>query len=300
MSTKTTTHPLTSMAMLVCMETHTWGNRKMEVDFTAKIAAEAKTDTGMIRTTKKLVGRDQITVVTSAFSRYKAHHYENTLPWLDNGYRMLPSKNYLSYIAQERKLADEIDAGVESFLKVYPKVREEAAKRLGDAFNDDDYPTPAELRHKWRVSVHFTPVPDKADFRVDVPAAELKRINADIDGQVKQALENATRDLFERLYKVVLALQTKLKGYKATTTKGKRSVEGAFRDSIISNIRELCEMLPRLNITGNKDLARIAAEVNKTLAKKNPAALRDDDSLRKETIAQADNILAAMADYVGA
>jgi hypothetical protein len=292
------TNPLASAAMLICVEVHMWGNRTLDRKISDEVADERGAATDMLRTWKRLIGKEAMKKVTVPFSRYKAHHYINTVPWLDNGYRMLPSSNYLAYVAEERKLRATCMAAVDDFLKEYPKYRDMAKKQLGSAFSEEDYPEPALLKNKWRIDIHFMPVPDKADFRVDVPATELARINADIDGQVKAALENAHRDLFERLYRVVVGLRDKLKKYRVVKEGKKQKVEGAFRESAVGNIIELCDLLPRLNVMNNPELAKLAEKVKASFGSFSADELKDDEAKRDETIKKADAILAQMADYI--
>lgn len=292
-------NPLAAAAMLVCIDVHQWGNRKVENELAEKTAEDNRADKEMFFTTKKLVDRATLKVVSSAFSRFKAFHYENTLPWLNNGYRILPAANYLAYTENSRKLKEDALQSVEDFLKIYPTVRDAAAKRLGDAFDEEDYPTPDQLRRKWGINTHFFPVPDKADFRTDIPAAELKRIAASIDDQVAIGLKHATQDLFERLYQVVLVLRDKLKAYKVSDEGGKRKTENVFRDSAVDNIRELCDLLPRLNFTHDENLDHLAAEVMKSLGSQDAEQLRENEQQRLKVTLAADAVLAKMADYIG-
>lgn len=291
--------PLGSAAMLVCVAVHQFGNRVVERELAEKTAHEHNAEAQMFFTTKKLVAREAISKVSTMFARFKVFHYENTLPWLDNGYRILPAANYAKYVEEARRLKEEAMAAVEDFLKVYPTVREQAQKKLGTAFRESDYPTPAQLRSRWGIEINFTPIPDKADFRADIPAKELAVITANIDAQVKTALHNAQQDLFQRLYQVVLAMRDKVKDYKVTEARGKKKIENAFRDSAITNIRDLCELLPRLNFTNDPELSRLADEVKKGLASQEPDALREDEDLRNKAVRKADDLLKKMAAYIG-
>lgn len=288
-----------SAAMLVCVAVHRFGNRKVEHDLAEQTAKEQEAQSGTFHTSKRLIAKEAMAQVSSAFSRFKAHHYENTLPWLDSGYRILPSANYLVYIEGARKLMQEALDEVETFMKVYPSLREAARKTLGKAFKDDDYPNEAELRRRWGIDMHFCQLPDKADFRVDLPEEELKFIRGNIDGQVASALDKATQDLFHRLYEVIEHMRNKLADYEVTEVDGKRKVEKSFRDSTIRNIASLCEMLPRLNFTNNPDLARIADEAMKKLGGQDPEALREDETMRNKTVEDADDILGKMKDFLG-
>lgn len=50
--------------------------------------------------------------------------------------------------------------------------------------------------------------------------------------------------------------------------------EAIFRDSIISNLRDICELIPRLNFTGDADLEYFAAKVISDLGTLDPEDLR--------------------------
>jgi len=298
--TKTDSKSLATSALLVCINCSRWGYRKVEDELASKTAKDVHADDGMFHTTKRLIAKEAVKDLDSTYSQFKSHFYVNTLPWDDSGYRLLPAANYLDFAESARKLREEALAQVDKFLKLYPTLRDNAQKKLGDAFRESDYPSTASLRYRYGVEIHFKPIPDKADIRIDVPAAELKRISADIDGEVRRALERATTDMFERLYHVVLAMRDRLKEYKVVT-KGKKQVrEHSFRDSIVTNIKELCELLPKLNVTQNAELDRLVAEVSKSLGGQEPEQLRDNDDLRKEAIKKADSLLAKMEEYIGA
>jgi hypothetical protein len=293
-------NPLNEAAMLVCLSTHGWGNRIVAKEEANKTADTHQAQHGMFFTTKKLVPKEAISDVTTAFARFKVFHYENTLPWLDNGYRILPATNYLPYVAAARELKEKAMTAVDKFLTVYPSVRDLAKKRLGTAFRETDYPSSAALKRRWAIEINFVPLPDKNDFRADIPAKELLAISQNIDEQVQHALANAQTDLFQRLYDVVAAMRDKVAGYRVVDGKGgKRKVEKAFRDSAISNIRELCELLPKLNFTNDPALTRLTAEVMKDFGNQDPEALREDELLRSTAVSKANAILKKMSAYIG-
>lgn len=293
--------PLGASAMLVWSKVSKWANRTVERDLADKTADDQQAEHGMFFTTKKLVPREAITSVTRAITKFKTFHYDNTLPWLDNGIRILPSAHFEKYNIEARKLIDDAMIEVDQFLKLYPKIRENSRKALGKAFDENDYPQPAVLRTRWEVRIRIMPLPDRADFRADIPAGEIETIRKNIDAQIQEGVKNATHDMFQRLHKVVSNMRDRVNEYgKQTPVKGKEAIRTRqLRDSAITNIRELCELLPSLNFTNDPTLTALAKEINDSLGKQNPDTLRENEDLRKSAVKKADDILERMKSYMG-
>ena len=96
-------------------------------------------------------------------------------------------------------------------------------------------------------------------------------------------------DCFNRLHDVVRKAADKLTDKTAI-----------FRDSLITNIQDLVDLLPRLNLTGDPRLEDLRREVADKLLGYEPEALRRDQFARQETAQAAEKILAAMAGYTDA
>jgi hypothetical protein len=235
--------------------------------------------------------------IGTAISRARAAHYENTLPWLDNGQRILPSANYFPYINEQRARKEEFEKALDELCADWDKYVEEARQRLGQLFNDRDYPNVAKLRAKFSMEVFFAPLPAADDFRVSLNEQEVDTIRQNIEARTRQAFDGAVRDLWERIYTGVVDVRDRLKAYHVDEETLK--VQHPFRDSLMLHLRELVHLLPRLNVTGDRRLQEMADTLAKTLVVHKPQDLRDDPQQRAEAIKTADDILAAMAGYVG-
>lgn len=281
-------------AMLVSLWQSSWGNRKSEDSANAHIATEFKSELAMGNYTKKLVAKKALAAIGSARSQARGHHYEQTLPWLDNGYRILPAANYLSYMAEQRRLRDEFDKAVDAFLVEYPDHVEQSRRSLGSMFNPRDYPTVAELRGRFSMHVSVTPIPTAQDFRVDLPGGEIAKIQSDIEERLQRAFADATQSLHERIIAAVTHVRDRLAKFEVATD---GSTLHPFRDSVIVNLRELCELLPRLNVNNDGNLDAMRAHLVETLCAVEPSTLRADDKARHDTIDAANDILKAMSGY---
>ena len=77
-------------------------------------------------------------------------------------------------------------------------------------------------------------------------------------------------------------------------------MEHPFRDSVVTNLVKLVDVLPKLNVTGDPELERLAAQVRASLLV-DPQELRKSESIRSETakaaLAIADRMSAYMCGY---
>ena len=73
---------------------------------------------------------------------------------------------------------------------------------------------------------------------------------------------------------------------------------GIFRDSLIGNARELCDVLTRLNISGDATLETLRKQTD-ALATVQPDTLRSDAVTRIQTANDAQSILNTMIAVYG-
>lgn len=92
--------------------------------------------------------------VKKAVTAVRTFHYDNTLPWLDEGMRVLPSANYEAYKAEMEKHKDGFDSAVRNFCDHWPETILAEQSRLGDKFRADDYPV--DIRERFSVVVKFS------------------------------------------------------------------------------------------------------------------------------------------------
>lgn len=279
---------LQNEAMIVRLSVSQWTARKFDKKVTRKVNEDygAREDAG--RYNKVLVAKEAIQSITKTVSAIRAFHYDNTLPWDDSGARLLPSANFMTYSAEMRKLGDAFNKAVEEFSANYREYRDEAKSRLNGMFNANDYPSVYEIEAKYKYGIDIEPVPTSADFRVSLQDRDAKRIKADIDKRVKVKEAEAMKDLFLRLHKVVAHYAEKL-----------GDPEAIFRDSLIDNLVDLVGLLPKLNVSNDQNLVKLAKSAKDKLVGYSPAQLRSDPEVRKSAASAADEVLKKMAGYTG-
>jgi hypothetical protein len=296
---------LSSKAMLCTVSIGAWSGYKFDREASEEIAEihGAEKDSG--RFNKRLVPRKELEEVTKLIGRIRRDHEFVTLPWSDNGFRVLPAEAYMDHTATMRGHAAEFNAVVSRLEGRFEDlVRSQC--RLGTLFKVEDYPGmrdengilrftfPAELRERFSFETKVLPLPDAEDFRVSMGDQDRDRIKRQIADSIQASLRVGTRELWQRLYKVVSHMSQRMTEYNGAEDGQKPRLY----DSMITNIVEIVDVLPKLNIAGDTELDRMASEVRKTLVV-DPKELRKSETIRSDTAKAAVDIAQRMAAYMG-
>jgi hypothetical protein len=270
---------LQTQAMLITLSVSCWTARKQDKKVAAEVeAAHNARDAG--RYNKMLVDKIHLDPITQFAGQIRSYHYKMTLPWMDNGARLLPSKLFMEYSAEIRKMKLQYQALVNDFIIKYDAtLRQDARQRLGTMYDADDYPEGYELRNKFDVETDIAPVPDGHDFRVDVGDAERDRIGREIAGKVAERQAAAQRDAWVRVRETVSLIQLRLSADRAR-----------IHDSLIENARDLSRLLPGLNVADDPQMDRVCSAITERLLV-DPQGLRNSRSARIRVASAAAEIL---------
>jgi hypothetical protein len=279
--------------MLCSLSISTWSARKHDRDASEEIAARhgAQPDAG--RYQKVLLPRQALADIQKIVSESRQEHYFITLPWDDNGYRVLPAAAYMDHVEKMQSLSVRFTHAVEALMHQFSTLIDQARVRLGGLFRPQDYPTIEELRSKFSFETRVLPLPDAGDFRVALGEEEKARIARQITAAVESSVQVGSRELWYRLYEAVHHMAERLSSYQVT----KEGVEHPFRDSVVVNLVKLVEVLPKLNVTADPELERLTDEVRAALLV-DPQELRESATKRSDTAKAAAEIAARMSGYM--
>ena len=87
-----------------------------------------------------LRGADKLDELRTLAGQIRQYFYKITLPWSDEGFRLLPSNFYFDLMARMREFEAGFEQGVESFLRIYPQYIEQVRPELNGLFREEDYP----------------------------------------------------------------------------------------------------------------------------------------------------------------
>lgn len=279
---------LTSKAVLVQLQISQWTGRKYDKAVSDEVTASKNAVAAAGRYNKSLLPMtDALKQVHQKSTLIRTEYYKNTLPWGVDGAQLLPTANYIDFTRVFSKHKNEWYSLVGDFLSQYDQLKEDAKLGLGDLYNEADYPTMQDLSNKFKMELAVFPVPSD-DFRVDLPDAELEAIQHDVERQVQEASNRAMREVWQRLYDRVEHMAQKLSDPAAI-----------FRDSLVETARELCDLLPRLNVEDDPNLRNMTQAVQFRLARFDADDLRRDLDLRKQVATDATRIMDKMRGFMG-
>lgn len=285
---------LASKAMLVDLTIKKWGNSRQDRSVGQAVATQYGSNAKLGRFSKSLIDPKYLEPVNAKLGEIYLEHRRRTLPWLDSGPRILSAAGYLDYMTFLRTATQELETLLDTFESGYLGFVSEAAAQitgLGGLFDSTLYPPASEIRGYFDVSHRVLPMPDATDFRVELADAEVDQIREQIAGAATSALELATRDVADRITATVGKMAEKLAGYDG----GK---SGAFRDSLVLNVRELVDVLPSLNLTGSPDLDALTDRIRRELCPVDPDVLRKDQATREQVTQAAEDILTQMSSFI--
>jgi len=294
MTTKPNTSALAASTMLATLNISVWSARKLDRTATAKTTNDAGAVADAARVNKHLMaGQDTLLrAVATVASAARGDHYALTLPWSDNGPRILSVELWKDLTRKLQDHALAFQAAVDAFIEDYAQARERARFQLGALFSETDYPAPAVVAQKFSFNFEFDPLPTAGDFRAELTDADADMIRKEIEARAAGRVATAMRDVWSRLYENVARITATLPAYEAGNVK-------RFNDTIITNLRDMLAILPGLNITGDAALAAIADRAQTELAGLQPQTLRDDPTARSRATASATAICATMARHLG-
>ena len=289
---------LATRAMLAELSISQWSARRLDRKVTDEVHSNhgAAADAG--RYNKALLSKDALAAIQKAANAARQKHYELTLPWNDAGARILSARAFMRYTDEMRPLREAFAAAVEAFLANYDAYKEDARRRLSGMFSEDDYPTADQIARRFGFDFNVWPMPDAQDFRADLTADQVDAIRADIERRTREQIGRAVNDAWQRVAERVGAMVERLSAYKPASASPTGKAEGQFRDSLVTNIRELVDTLPALNVTDDPKLAEIAQRMKDELCRFEPQDLRDFGDYRDQTLESARDILASVNEYL--
>ena len=281
---------ITHKAMLAAVHISIWTATKHDRKVSRDVANQHGAQERAGRYNKQLLmGAARLEDLRTLAGQIRQHFYKVTLPWSDEGLRLLPSHFLFDLTARMREFKSDFSAGVDQFLEVYPSYIREARAELGSLFREEDYPSVDKLREKFNVNLEILPISTGDDFRVTMSAEEQARIAREIDANVRQRLTKGTDDLWKRLRDVVSHMVDRL-----------NEPESRFHATLITNIHDLVSLLPQLNVNQDPDLERFAMQIRDRLCSYTAQDLKKDDSLRTFTAVEAAGIVAEMDEVLEA
>lgn len=280
---------ITTHCMILNLHLGIWTGQKLDKEATMALTRGAGADNDAARVNKHLVSKESMKLVTAAANAIRTHFYNRTLPWKDNGDRVIKRDGFTKFIEEHEDLVAKFHAEVRAFAsETYASELDRASFRMGDLFKPEDYPTPGEVQRRFHVKLSIDPVTTFEDFRVDLDDANEAKVRANMEAAVHDRVGKAMSAVWERMLTVV--------GNYIERTKAGTGI----RIELVNNLREIVDLLPELNIIDDPRVTEIRALIDAKLTQHEAVDLRTDPDTRAKAAADAEDIMERMRGFMSA
>ena len=275
-------------AMMVDLHISVYSGRKQDKSTQAEVTTAKGSGSSKAASVYKNLFAEckELDALTKFQARARAEHYRLTLPWNDQGARLLPTASLLEYQQTMGRYRNEFERLVDAFLDKYDTLVAAAAFQLGTLFDRQEYLSRAQVALRFRMESSFTPLPTSGDFRLDVESTVQRELVEQYERRMEAKLAQANQDSWSRLHEALLRLSDRL----VVEEDGKKR---KFHDTMVTGALELCELLTVMNVTNDPELEKARRKVEEVLSGVTPKELRDEHSTRVQTKQRVDAILDA-------
>ena len=277
---------ISASALLVELNISVWPASKIDREVTNKVNSDACAVQGASQTKKNLFAGTSLRKDIEKFAaRVRLYHNQHTLPWADKGERLLPTKLFMEYKQTMNGYEQTFNMMCQNFYAEYPRLVADAPMSLGVLFNAEDYPDITNVMNKFGFKRSVKPVPEAGDFRLDVPAEDMRELVFSFEAQQREKLAEAVREPWERLHSELSAISKKLTDVEGDDGKKR------YHDTLVSNPLELCSLLTKLNITNDPALEEARRQLELTMLGADIETIKEDADVRKQLKSKVDGIL---------
>lgn len=267
------------------------GNTITIKDEKKKIAQDNAASEECVNATKEKWARaEEYKDTVSTINKYRNLIYDKSSPWgKRSGERIATKEMWLNEIeALASEAENEVGKKVVTFISKYEEVVNHAKAKLGKLYVSTDYPKRDEIKSNFYIFVGGGAAPDPDD-NVTFGSPEVeKRFKERMEKKIKMNLDIIIDEINDKVVEIVGRVVDRLENYTITED-GK--VKNMFRDSLITNSRDLADIIKYMNINNNPDVEKIRVKILDDVCKYDPSELRESPHKRESVAKEAREIL---------
>ena len=290
------TELLKNKALTVRLTRKKMNRNKMDRDLSTLLQEMKEvTDKSSLRVNKSLFPKEATDKYQKVITEAAKYFYRTTTPWDDKGWRLLSIDIYKDFIKTMKGHTRSFREAVMDFIDGFEGNIEAMKPVLGDAFRMDDYNefflggkvNREALLEKFNLEVEYGTVSDADDLRACLTETDREVIAAHITEKNNEKFAKSQEHLITILHEHIMAIHERLS-----------QEENIFRDTLIGNLEDLCDLIPKMNIANDQAINALAAEAKAKLCSWAPATLRDDTKKRADVADEAGKILGNMKGLI--
>lgn len=230
-------------------------------------------DPKRIHVTKRIFESDEYKAITTLDGQIKTYLAGRCLPFpMRAGMYLLPIALIHEVDGKIEAYAELREGLVGQFIAVYPSLLPEARDKLGDLFDETDYPPPDVAEAKFGLQTHYVNLGLPGRLR-DIDKQLFERERQKAEKYWSEATEDIRIALREGMLELVEHAVTQLTG-KAD---GKRR---AIRDGFAERIQDFLKTFDARNLTNDLELQTVVERARSVFEGRTDEELRHDGTAR--------------------
>lgn len=302
---------IATSAMIGSLNISVWEARKLDKSTQAEVLANKGAKSRRAATVSKHLFSECPSLEAIKTLRGEARVWFNnaTLPWDDNGGRLITTAQYVRVMDQAAKYEHRFNALLDIFVSVYQTEISKQAFEMGSLFDRSEYPPVNEVRGKFRFALGVSPVPLAGDFRVDIGNEAAAQLKAQYERALADRVSGAVADTWQRVKQqvewvhermtavldhdpdAVEEIPTKDEHGNVVSVDIKKKRRPKLYDSMLEQGLELCTLLKDLNVTNDPRLEQARQDLEAALTRVDLDSLKESTELQKATKTAMQDIL---------
>ena len=282
---------LATSGILLRAKVKVWTATKQDRDISDEVTSNKKAARNAGRYTKQLFADVQeLRVLLNDRQTWYNFIQRVTYPW-DGEWGYLPTSRIPQVMAEINQRKAKSMELLENFINAMPAAVSNEAFVQGDMFNRDDYPTPDEVRSKFRIIVQTMNIPE-GDYRVTIADDLAEDLKRNFEAQTRDIIKDIHDKQNDQLVKVLQSFshccdsETVMEDGEVKV-KRKKMYESTLTDAL-----ELCDTFADFNLNNDPRLEEARRDLLRVLDGVTIDQLRNNDTKRIVVKEGVDDILA--------
>jgi len=268
---------LRERALLVKLTTKKFGINKKDRDATEETAIAQKADIKSTAVVKQIIPKQnaQYKALTSFMDKMTNTFRAMTGEW-DGDWRIVSGKGYGSVKEFTEECTMKIESLKEDFRKALPDIMTKLPQDhvgLGKMYDARNYPEIDEIVGSFKVIFDTDVIPERSNnLMIGLDDDRIEKLITDANAKDVQRTKDLNAHTHGRVSKALTGMIESLDNFGDEIENSKRTK--TFRDTLVSNMADVADVLKGLNIAGDPAMDKLADDITAKLTKVDAPALR--------------------------
>tara|TARA_R110000822_G_scaffold267547_2_gene391054 strand:- start:3209 stop:4339 length:1131 start_codon:yes stop_codon:yes gene_type:complete len=271
---------IASSAGLVHIEFTKWGGPVTDRAVTDEVLKRKNATEGAAVVKKRPIPNSpELKRIESLSNTLRNRGKKYCLPWIGNGWYLLPTANYADFMRAMAQANTEWDQAVDAFIKVYATQVHDAVNNLGGMYDSSLYPSEGVLRAAFRMEVHEGEVQTtgKAAYYDNLTEQQIADSQYRVEQQNERYVSAINPYIWDKMRKPLEDLLDVLSEDRYLLER-----QPQYQQTKVTNVIDAATEGSALNVTNDSQIVQMTARIKGAFVGITVDALKDSMHLRND------------------